>query len=251
VDYQSRPGIPAKKRARDRLIRLAQTHPTWVLGFEDEVWWSRVSHPDLHAWSPDDQPLRLVEQTVAKPTKRQPAEPKALACYGLLTRTYPGDGSCQEAMWLRFVAGRPVSGVTTQFLAWCAEQAATQGQTAVLLVWDNASWHVSAEVRTWLRTHNRRVKQTGQGVRLLACPLPSKSPWLNPIEPKWIHGKRAVVEPARVLPAAELEERVCAYYGCELHPHLTLSDDPAPQGAAHLTDSGGLPAPLLLTEEAA
>ena len=51
------------------------------------------------------------------------------------------------------------------------------------LIWDNASWHVSHEVRTWIRAHNRAVKQTGQGVRLVPCLLPIKSPWLNPIEP--------------------------------------------------------------------
>src|SRR5436853_5662213 len=39
--------------------------------------------------------------------------------------------------------------------------------------------------RSWIRSHNQEVKQTGQGVRILACLLPSKSPWLNPIEAKW------------------------------------------------------------------
>ncbi len=48
------------------------------------------------------------------------------------------------------------------------------------------------------------------GVRLLICRLPVKSPWLNPIEFKWVHGKRAVVEPARLLSAHEVAERVCA-----------------------------------------
>jgi hypothetical protein len=32
------------------------------------------------------------------------------------------------------------------------------------------------------------------------------------IEPKWAHGKRAVVEPACKLTAAELQQRLCAYY---------------------------------------
>lgn len=227
MDYLPRPGIPAKKRWRDRLIQLAQTHPDWLLGFEDEVWWSRVTQPDLHAWATDGQPLRLVEQTVAKQTKRQDAERKALACYGLLTRCYPAAGTCAEAIWLRFVAGRPISPVTTQFLGWCAAQAGARGKTALLLVWDNASWHISAEVRAWLRQHNRHVKQTGQGVRILACPLPTKSPWLNPIEPKWVHGKRAVVEPDRLLASTELEERICAYYACDRHPHLTITDQVA------------------------
>jgi hypothetical protein len=34
-----------EKGARDRLIRLAATHPDWVLGFEDESWFSRLAHP--------------------------------------------------------------------------------------------------------------------------------------------------------------------------------------------------------------
>jgi hypothetical protein len=50
--------------------------------------------------------------------------------------------------------------------------------------------------------------------RIIACYLPSKSPWLNPIEPKGAHGKRRVVEPARLLTAAELRARVCAAFDC-------------------------------------
>jgi len=204
-----------------------QTHPDWLLGFEDEVWWSRVTQPHLHAWAEDGRPLRLVEQTVAKPTTRADAERKALACYGLLTRCYPTAAGCQEAVWLRFVDGRPISAITIQFLTWCLEQVALQGKTALLLVWDNASWHLSAEVRGWVRAHKRRVRQTGQGVRLLVCPLPSKSPWLNPIEPKWVHGKRAVVQADGLLTPAELEDRLCAYYACPQHPHLAFPEEVA------------------------
>jgi hypothetical protein len=75
--------------------------------------------------------------------------------------------------------------------------------------------------------HNREVKATGKGVRLLVCPLPVKSPWLNPIEPHWVHGKRQVVEPNRVLSSQELEQRACAYYGCQLEPHLTIAKEAA------------------------
>ena len=44
----------------------AQTQPTWALGFEDEVWWSREAQPHLHSWSEAGKPLRLVEQSVAR-----------------------------------------------------------------------------------------------------------------------------------------------------------------------------------------
>jgi hypothetical protein len=161
---------------------------------------------------------------VEKARTHEDPEPKALACYGLLLRATP---TTPEQLWLRFATGQPVSGLTTQFLAWCCERLEVLEKQTLLLVWDNAAWHKSQAVRTWLRAHNRQVKQTGRGVRILACRLPSKSPWLNPIEPKWVHGKRAVVEPTRVLTAQEVTERVCAYYGCTPEAHLSISEKAA------------------------
>jgi transposase len=210
------PEYARKKARRDRLIRLAERNEDLLLGFVDEVWWSRLARPPLFAWQDAAAPLRLVEQT---PPAGDP-DPKALACYGLLARSWAADGQRSEAMWLRFVEGRPVSAVTIAFLAWCAAQAAALGKRAVLVVWDNASWHESQIVRTWLRAHNRQVKRAGRGVRLLVCFLPVKSPWLNPIEPKWLAGKRRICEPDRLLPAAELAGRVCATYNCPHYPHL-------------------------------
>jgi transposase len=83
---------------------------------------------------------------------------------------------------------------------------------------------VSKEVRTWIRGHNQQVKQTGQGVRIIACYLPIKSPWLNPIEPRWIHSKRKIVEPVRLLSAHEVEERVCSAFHCPGYAHLSIPE---------------------------
>jgi hypothetical protein len=115
-------------------MRLAATHPTWVLGFEDEVWWSRLARPALHRGVEAGQPLRLVEQAVAK----DDPEPKALACYGLLVRWTEPTGERPEATWLRFVAGRPVGTRTIEFLTWYCAKLAAAGKEALLLVWDNA-----------------------------------------------------------------------------------------------------------------
>jgi hypothetical protein len=57
-------------------------------------------------------------------------------------------------------------------------------------------------------------------VRILPFLLPTQSPWLNPIEPKWVHGKRNVVEYEGLLTAQQLAERICAYFGCSYEPHL-------------------------------
>ena len=186
------PAYASKKQRRDRLIALAETRPDWVVGFEDEVWWSRVAHPALHAWT-DGAPLRLVERTVAE----DDLDPKALACYGLLVRSCADE---PEEVWLRFTDRRPISAVTIAFLEWCCERLATQGAATLVLIWDDATWHVSNAVRRWVRDHNRLVHRES-GVRIVPCFLPTKSPWLNPIEPKWAHGKRRVVEPARLLTA--------------------------------------------------
>jgi len=177
----------------------------------DETWWSRFAAPACHAWAEAGRPLRLVERGL----DAGDAEPKVLAAYGLYLPP-------TNEVLLRFADGRPVGALTTQFLAWCGEQLAARGTTALLLVWDNAAWHISKAARAWLRDHNRRVKTTGVGVRIIACRLPVKSPWLNPIEPKWVHGKRRACSPDRTLTARETAERACAALNCTYEPHLAL-----------------------------
>ena len=223
MDHQSGPRVCAKKNDRDRLIALAERHPDYALGFQDEVWWSRVTQPNLHAWVDEDAALRLVAQTAPK----DDPDRKALACYGLLVSCPAAPTTLPEQVWLRFVEDRPISAVTTQYLAWCCDKLTKLGKKALLMIWDNASWHISKEVRSWIRAHNRAVKQQGAGVRIVACYLPSKSPWLNRIEPHWMHGKRKVVEPARLLTAQELADRVCAHFGCDHESHLAVTEKAA------------------------
>ncbi len=92
------------------------------------------------------------------------------------------------------------------------------------MIWDNAPWHISKAVRHWIREHSRQVRQNSRGVRLVPCHLPTKSPWLNRIEPHWVHGKRHIVEPTRLLTAQELADRVCAYFGCKHESHLAVTE---------------------------
>jgi hypothetical protein len=199
-------------------MEVAAADPEWATGFEDECWWSRVALPTLSSWAQEGKPLRLLQRSVAK----DDPEPKTISCYGLYLPQL-------EETWLRFVDGRPVSSITTQFLSWCCEKLEALGKKALLLIWDNASWHVSKELRRWLGKHNRRVKESGGegGVRIVSCLLPKQSPWLNAIEPKWVHGKRKVVEPEGVLGAYELAERVCGVFGCPHYEHLTVPQEVA------------------------
>lgn len=186
------------------------------MGFLDETWWSRLAQPSLHSWTEEGQPLRLVE----KYRDQQDPDPVALACYGLMRDPSGAD----HRVLLRFVEGHPVSEITIAFLDWVCKQLEGEGKKALLLVWDNASWHISQRVKGWLREHNISAKREG-GVRIVSCLLPVKSPWLNPIEPCWMHGKRAIVEPERKLTAGETEERVCRHFGCPYLQPLTLAKE--------------------------
>jgi hypothetical protein len=73
-----RSALCAGKKWRDRLIARALGHPAWVLGVQDEVWWSRLAQPNLQTWT-DAKPLHVLQHE----PDRHDSEPKAVACYGL------------------------------------------------------------------------------------------------------------------------------------------------------------------------
>jgi hypothetical protein len=134
-------------------MSVAKANPeTWAVGFCDECWWSRLALPTLNSWAEEGKPLRLIQRSLAKDDPSEAT--KAISCYGLYLPEI-------DETWLRFVDGRPVSSITTQFLGWCLEKLEASGKKVLLLIWDNASWHVSKEVRRWLGKHNRRVKDSG------------------------------------------------------------------------------------------
>jgi hypothetical protein len=54
--------------------------------------------------------------------------------------------------------------------------------------------------------------------------LPTKSPWLNAIEPKWVYGKGKVVE---LLGAYELADRLCRVFDCPHYEHLSIPENAA------------------------
>jgi hypothetical protein len=167
--------------------------------------------PILSSFPEQGKPLRLLQLSIAKDNP----DPKAVSCNGLYLPDF-------DQTWLRFVDGRPVRAITTQFLSWCTEKLEVVGKKALLLIWDNASWHISKEVGRWLGEHKRRVKKNGEGVRIASNLLPKQSPWLNAIEPKWVHYKRKVVKSDGLLGAYELADRVCRVFGCPHYEHLSI-----------------------------
>jgi transposase len=201
------PEYAAKKARRDELLRLSAEHPEWAIGFEDEVWWSRIAQPKVRSWT-DGPPLKV---QVLKSEDEDP-DPDAIACYGF----YRYD---TRKVTVRFVEGRPVGDITVQFLEWLCWGAVKEGKKTLVVIWDGPSWHTAEAVAGWVDDQNRRAER-GEGVRVDLCELPVASPWLNNIEPCWTHAKKAVMEADRKLTAAEITARVCEHFGCELLPYL-------------------------------
>ena len=219
LDYQPRPRLREEKKRRKRLIQIAESQADWAYSFQDETWWSRFSHPDLHSWVENEQFTKLVEQVY---TKNDP-DPKALACFGLLVRWQNEKAQIKEKVWLRFVEGNPRSASTIKYLRWICSKTYQSGKRVLVIFWDHAPWHISKETLDWVHEHNRQVKRSGKGVRLLICFLPKKSPWLNSIEPMWIHAKRKIVEPDGKLSANEVVSRVCSVFANPVLPFLKKS----------------------------
>jgi hypothetical protein len=76
------------------------------------------------------EPLPLIEQSLAKDDPSEAT--KAISCCGLYVPKL-------EKVWVRFVDGRPVSGITTRFLLWCCQKLQAAGKRVWVLIWDNAS----------------------------------------------------------------------------------------------------------------
>ena len=115
-------------------------------------------------------------------------------------------------MHLAFCPGQPNSDHTLLYLPLLIDMARQEDKQILIVIWDHASWHKSKKVRRWIRAYNDVAKHNGD-VRLMVWLLPKKSPWLNPIEPRWIHGKRAVLELGMTdLTPEILRQRLCGYY---------------------------------------
>jgi transposase len=166
---------------------------------QDECWFSRFAQPTARAWAAHRQPLRLVQREPDRHEKQ-----KAVACFGGLRQ-----GTAQ--VYLDFCDGQPNSEQTWAFVQRLLDVARQEGKRVVVMIWDHASWHKSKRLKAWIRAHNRLAKREGD-IRLLTFLLPKKSPWLNPIEPRWVHAKRQVCEPNGELSPDELKRRLSGHF---------------------------------------
>ncbi len=203
-DQQPRPPLCAQKKRRDRLKAYARANSDWLLVDQDECWFSRFAQPDLQAWAAAGEALHLIART---PGRDEPN--KALACYGARRQD-------TQAVLLYLCDGQPKSEYTWLMITRLLAVARQENKRVLAIIWDHASWHKSKRLKQWLRTYNQQAKRKGD-VRVFILLLPKQSPWLNSIEPCWIHAKRKVCEPDGKLSVDELKRRLCAHFHTDVH----------------------------------
>lgn len=165
----------------------------------DESWFLRFGQPNAYMWMNPKHPVKLIQRSAPRGTRD-----KAISCFGALCEEW-------DEVFLDFAHGHPNSEQMWSFIIQLLALARQRGREVLVLIWDNAPWHTSKRIKQWIRWYNQCAKWTGD-VRLLVFWLPKKSPWLNPIEPRWGHAKKHICEPSGELPAPELKRRVCAYF---------------------------------------
>ena len=179
--------------------RQAEDHADWLLVEEDECWFSRFAQPQAHAWAAQEEALRLIQR---EPKRAEPD--KTVACFGAVRQ------DTQEVL-LNFSDAQPNTLQMWWFIIGLLAIARIEGKSVVVMICDNATWHKSRQLRAWIHAYNQAAKAFHQP-RLLTHCLPIKSPWLNPIEPRWRHAKRKVCQPHGELTPTILRTRLCAHF---------------------------------------
>ena len=153
------------KRQRDRLLVMARTAPDGAAGWLDESWFVRWPYR-FWAWAKRKAPLHV--------PLRWNEEVDKTALFAAL------DDETQES-FLRWADGQPNSERMIVFLKSLMAHWTEKGKRFIVLFWDRASFHTSRRVRCWIRDYNQQAKAQGL-TRLIPFWLPSRSPWLMPLE---------------------------------------------------------------------
>lgn len=189
------PQYKRRKRRRDRLLAMARAAPDGRAFWLDQSWFSRWPYR-FRAWAAKDAPLRVAQ--------RWSEEVETTALYAAL------DDESQEA-FLRWATGQPDSEETVRFLEALMADCSQHGLRFIVLIWDKASWHTSKRTRGWIRAYNRRAKEEAH-TRLIVCQLPTRSPWLMPLEPIFGWTKHQVLGGRLFQTIAQLQAAVELYF---------------------------------------
>jgi transposase len=172
------PQYALHKAQRDRLLALARGTHDGAAVWLDQSWFSRWPYR-FRAWAARRKRPRVAQ--------RWNETVQTTALYAAL------EEESQEAQ-LGWAEGQPNTANTLRFLEELLAHCSAQGKRFIVLFWDHAPWHTSRETRHWIRQYNRRAKKEGL-TRLLVCYLPTRSPWLMPLEAVFGWVKHQVLGP--------------------------------------------------------
>ena len=189
------PHYERRKRRRDRLLAMARSAPDGTAIWLDQSWFSRWPYR-FRSWAAKDAHLRVAQRWSEKVD--------TTALYAAL------DDESQEA-FLRWSTGQPDSEETIQFLEALMVHCTQNGLRFIVLNWDKASWHTSKRTQGWIRAYNRRAKEEAL-TRLIVCQLPTRSPWLMPLEPIFGWTKHQVLGGRLFETVAQLQAAVESYF---------------------------------------
>lgn len=180
-----------RKSQRDRLLTFARACPDGAAVWLDESWFVRWPYRFWTWASKDDRP---------RVAQRWNEEVDTTALFAAL------DDETQQT-FLRWADGQPNSERMTQFLETLMDYWTQRGKRFIVLFWDKASFHTSKQTTNWIREYNRRAKRENL-TRLIVCKLPTRSPWLMPLEPIFGWTKHQVLGNRAFETVAEMQKVV-------------------------------------------
>jgi transposase len=190
------PHYQHKKARRDAILAWAKRDPSILVMFQDESWFSGTPKA-VGQYGQRGQPRMAA---VAKPAH------KCKGAWVLYAALEVVSGQVQ-----RYYAPRCNQTYVRQQLEALLAQAQAADKRVLVVIWDNASWHTAKALRRWYYRYNQVAKRTGQ-VRLLLVALPSRSPWLNPLEPIFGQAKRRIVGRRTIPQPGRLKRKTEGYF---------------------------------------
>lgn len=190
------PHYAHKKARRDALVAWAKRDPSVMLVYQDESWFSGTPKAVGGYAAGGQAPQRRLE----KPAHKCKGAWVLYAVYEALT------GRVQ-----RHYAPRCNQTQVRAQLEALLNQYHARGYRVLVVIWDNASWHKGKALRRWYYQYNQQAKRDGK-IRLLLVPLPSRSPWLNPIEPVFGQAKRRVLGRRMIAQPSVLKRKTESYF---------------------------------------
>lgn len=195
--------MPKKGRLK-RWVSKALADPTCGLEYMDETWF---------VWVPPTWILNPVSGSGWAERQQPPRNGSSCKKGQTTTSAYLFLDAKEQRVWVDYAAHTNSVETLTRLMARVTHHQRL-GHTRLVVVWDQASWHVSRTVRQTIREHNLGVNRARTGVKIVPVVFPVHAFWLNPVEALIGFTKRTAL-PCRQFES--LEEQLAAIDRVLLH----------------------------------